>query len=131
MGLRKRPIGLCRPDRLAHAGYSNSCSRARGEGVIFVWRGWGPVALVAAFLPLASCGGLMDWNPDVAFLCFGLSTVAGGLACRYLGLKWNQGSGFHMMYWIPLEIWGWIYIALGGLFGGIAGVVLVKKAIGW
>jgi hypothetical protein len=87
------------------------------------------MALVAAFLPLASCGGLMDWNPGVAGLAFGLSAVAGGLVCRHLGLKWNQGSGFHMMYWIPLEIWGWIYIVIGSLFGAAAGFGLVKKAI--
>ncbi len=97
--------------------------------MIFVWRGWGPVAVVAVFLPLASCAGLMDWNPMVAILSFGVSLVAGGLACRHYGLKWNQGSGFHTMYWIPLEIWGWIYIAAGGFFAVLATIALVKQAV--
>ena len=97
--------------------------------VIFVWRGWGPVAAIALFLPLASCAGLMDWDPAVALGCFSVSLVAGGFACRYYGLKWNQGSGLHTMYWIPLEIWGWIYIAIGGLFGLLIAVGLIKQVI--
>ena len=96
---------------------------------IFVWRGWGPVAAVAAFLPLASCGGLMDWNPMVALTCFGVTLVGGGFACRHFGLKWNRGSGYHAMYWIPLEIWGWIYIAVGGFFGVLGTIALIKQAL--
>jgi hypothetical protein len=96
---------------------------------MLVWRGWGPVAVVATFLPLASCAGLMDWQPMVAMAGCGLSLLAGGLVCRHYGLKWNRGSGFHMMYWIPLEIWGWIYIVVGGGFAVLAVVALVKQAI--
>jgi len=97
--------------------------------LIFVWRGWGPLALVVLFLPLASCGGLMGWNPFVALLGFGLTTFVGGLVCRHYGRKWNQGSGFHTMYWIPLEVWGWIYIVVGGLFSLLASAALVKKGL--
>ena len=97
--------------------------------MIFVWRVWGPVAQVAAFLPLACCSGLMSISPPVAILCSALAFVAGGLVCRYYGLKWNQGSGFHSMYWIPLEIWGWIYIAVGGSLGGLAAFGLIKRAV--
>jgi hypothetical protein len=97
--------------------------------VIFVWRGWGVVAAVATFLPLASCGGLMDWNPMVALACFGVTLLAGGLACRHYGLRWNQGTGYHSMYWLPLEVWGWIYIVIGGVFGVLAAIALVKRAI--
>jgi hypothetical protein len=96
---------------------------------LFVWRGWGAIAAVATFLPLGSCVGLLDWNPMVAILCFGVTQVGGGLACRHYGLKWNQGSGFHSMYWIPLEVWGWIYIAVGGFFAVSAAIALVKEAI--
>jgi hypothetical protein len=87
------------------------------------------MAMIGSFLPLASCAGLMDWNPLVALLGAGLAAFAGGLACRHYGLKWNQGTGFHMMYWIPLEIWGWVYMIGGGLFGLLAGAALVKKAV--
>lgn len=97
--------------------------------VIFVWRGWGPLAAVAMFVPLASCVGLLDWNPMVAMVCFGVSLVVGGLVCRYYGLKWNRGSGFHTMYWISLETWGRIYITVGGLFGALAAVALIKQAV--
>lgn len=97
--------------------------------MILIWRGWGLLAVVALFLPLASCAGLMDWNPIVAILGFGVTLVAGGLACRHYGRKWNQGSGFHTMYWIPLEIWGWIYIVIGSLWSMLATVALIKTAI--
>src|SRR5688572_17019901 len=96
---------------------------------IFVWRGWGPVAVVAAFLPLVSCAGLLEWNPMLAMLCFGITLLLGGLICRHYGVKWNQGSGFHSMYWIPLEIWGWIYIVCGGFFGVMSAIALFRKAI--
>ena len=86
-------------------------------------------AAVAAFLPLAACGGLMDRKPMVAIGCFGGSLVARGWACRHYGLKWKKGSGFHMMYGIPLEIWGWIDIVSGGFFGVLAAVALVKSAV--
>jgi len=97
--------------------------------MFIVWRGWGLLAVVAAFLPLASCAGLMDWNPMVALLCMGGTTVAGGMICRHYGRKWNQGSGFHMLYWIPLEIWGWIYIIFGGTFALLSAVALFREAI--
>lgn len=97
--------------------------------MILVWRGWGLLAVVAAFLPLASCGGLMDWNPLVALLCCGVTAVAGGMICRHYGRKWNQGSGFHMMYGIPLEIWGWIYIVFGGFFALSSAAGLLKTWI--
>lgn len=97
--------------------------------MLFVWRGWGLLALVPTFLPLASCAGLMDWNPMWAMICFGVSLFAGGLACRHYGKKWNQGTGIHMMYFIPLEIWGWIYIIMGGTLGTLGAVILVKQAV--
>jgi hypothetical protein len=96
--------------------------------MFIVWRGWGLLAVVAAFLPLASCAGLMDWNPLIAILCCGSTTVASGMICRHYGRKWNQGSGFHTMYWIPLEIWGWIYIVFGGFLALSSAVELLLKA---
>ena len=98
--------------------------------MIIVWRGRGFLALVATFLPLASCAGLMDFNPVLAVSLAGIATLGGGLACRHYGRKWNQGSGFHTMYWIPLEIWGWIYIVFGGLFSLMMVAGLIRKALG-
>ena len=61
----------------------------------------------------------------MAMLSGGFAMLTGGIVCRHYGRKWNQGSGFHMMYWIPLEIWGWIYLVFGGFFflGGAVGIL--------
>jgi hypothetical protein len=96
--------------------------------MIFVWRGWGPLALVALLLPLASCAGLMDWHPVAAGTLAGWTLAAGGLACRHYGRKWNRGSNLHMLYWIPLEYWGWAYLVLGGALGLLGTAALIKKA---
>jgi hypothetical protein len=95
--------------------------------VFFVWRGWGPVGLAALILPLVSCVGFMDWNPPVAMFAFGITLTGGGLVCRHYGRKWNQGSGTHMMYWVPLEVWGWIYLVIGFLFSGLGATALIVK----
>jgi hypothetical protein len=97
--------------------------------MILVWRGWGLLALVALFLPLASCAGFVDWNPAVAVALGGLTLAVGGLACVRYGRKWNRGSGFHTMYWVPVEHWGWVYIGVGGLLGLAGLAVVVKKAV--
>ncbi len=103
-------------------------SRAEGR-MIFVWRGWGPIGLVALILPVGSCAGLVDWNPLAAITVFGFTLFAGGLSCRHYGRKWNQGSGTHMMYGVPLEYWGWAYMIFGGFFGVSGAVALVRKAV--
>ena len=97
--------------------------------MIFVWRGRGLLALVALFLPLASCAGLTDWNPAVAFTLAGVTLAAGGVACLRYGRKWNRGSGFNTMYWVPLENWGWVYMGVGGLFGLSGVAMLLTKAV--
>jgi hypothetical protein len=71
----------------------------------------------------------MDWQPQAAMLGSGATLLGGGLVCRYYGRKWNKGSGFHMMYWIPLEIWGWLYIVIGAFFSVLATAALFKIAI--
>jgi hypothetical protein len=96
--------------------------------MIFVWRGWGPVVLVALFLPLASCAGLMDWHPIAAIGIGSLALLGGGLACRYFGKRWNKGSGFHSMYGVPVEIWGWVYVVAGGAMSALIVAGFVKKA---
>jgi hypothetical protein len=119
---------------LEHASFSRE--RAVEPGVwrprvamLFVWRGWGYFGLGALFIPLASCAGLTDWNPVAAITLSGLTLAAGGLACRHYGQKWNQGSRFHMIYWVPLECWGWVYIVLGGLCGSLGIAALIKKTL--
>lgn len=74
------------------------------------WRGKGPIALACAGLPLATCGGLTGvkpgWLLGVGILS---SLMVSGFICWYLGRRWNKGSGYHSLYYIPLEFWGYIY----------------------
>ena len=97
--------------------------------MIVFWRGRGPVVFLAAVLPSASCLGLMDWNPLFAMVLGGAACIPGGLACRYYGKKWNQGSGIHMLYGIPVEIWGWMMLLFGVLMVFLTLAGLIKKAI--
>ncbi|HYH64938.1 MAG TPA: hypothetical protein VD866_09615 [Urbifossiella sp.] len=98
--------------------------------MIFVWRGWGPMALAVAAIAVASCGGLIEFHPLAANAAFGVSLLCGGLVCLRYGRRWNRGTGYHTLYWLPLEVWGWVYIVLGGLFGLLGAVALVMKAVG-
>lgn len=91
-----------------------------------VWRGRGILAFLTAVPPIACCIGLIDWRPAVAMVVFGTALAIAGLVCRHYGRRWNQGTGTHTMYWIPLEVWGWIYIIVGLLFAFAAGVGLAR-----
>jgi hypothetical protein len=97
--------------------------------VFIVWRGRGLLAVVATFLPLASCAGLIEWNPLVSLLSVGLTLAGGGLVCRHYGRKWNREVTNHSLYEIPLQVWGWIYVVAGATFSLLAVVGLVKVAI--
>src|SRR6516162_7759210 len=66
--------------------------------------------------------------PTARIATAGLSAGGGGLVCRRLGRRRSQGSGFHMLYWIPLEFWGWIYIGYGGVFSALALATFVRRA---
>lgn len=94
--------------------------------MILVWRGWGLVAIVALFLPLASCAGFIDTNTGLAILLGGITLAVGGVACWRFGKKWNREVTEHSLYGVPLQAWGRIYMAFGllftlmGIVGGIA-----------
>jgi hypothetical protein len=94
--------------------------------VFLFWRGRGLLGIVAIFLPLATCAGLSDWDRGGALLIGGLTLAGGGWVCRHFGRKWNQGSGFHSLYFLPLEVWGWIYLLAGAAFALLAAVVFVR-----
>jgi hypothetical protein len=96
--------------------------------MILIWRGRGIVALLGLFLPLGSCAGLLDWSPLVAFVVGGLTLFAGGVACRHFGRKWNQGSGIHTLYFLPMEWWGWVYMIVGAFFFLVSVAGLIRKA---
>jgi len=87
-----------------------------------VWRGWGPLALASLILPTALLAIVIQWSIPAAMLSYGIAAVVAGAVCIYCRNEWNQGSGEHMMYWIPLEIWGWLWIVLGAVLS-ITGIV--------
>lgn len=93
--------------------------------MFLIWRGWGLMALVALFLPLASCAGLMDTRQGLAFLAGGITLVGGGVACWVYGRRWNRPVTEHSLYFIPLQYWGLVYMLLGAFFtlGGVAGLI--------
>ena len=96
--------------------------------MIVVWRGRGLVALAAAILPLLPCAGLVDLNnPALYFIAPGGASILVGLVCWRLGKRWNQGSGYHSLYWIPLETWGWIYMVLGEFWTGLVVIGWIHK----
>lgn len=97
--------------------------------MIVVWRGWGILAFVAAFLPLASCIGLIEWNFGVALFMAGITALIGGILCRYLGRKGNEGGIRHSLYNIPVETWGLVYMIGGGLLALMSGLILLKQRI--
>jgi hypothetical protein len=94
--------------------------------MIFVWRGWGPIALAGAILPLLLFGWLTKDKSSFALAGMGVALLAGGLGCVYLGQKWNQGMGLHSMYGVPLEVWGWGYVVVGVVLGAIGVVEVVR-----
>ncbi len=94
--------------------------------MILVWRGWGPLALAALILPAASCAGLMEYSPILSIAAFGVTLLAGGVACVWCGHRWNDGAWDHTLYWLPLQVWGWLYVVIGGLF-----VALVVAGVVW
>lgn len=85
--------------------------------MILIWRGWGLLAVVALFPMLASCGGLITVEPFWIFmLAWALSMLFAGGVCVYCGTRWNRRGVEHSFYFVPLQVWGWIYLAIVGLF---------------
>jgi len=89
--------------------------------VILIWRGWGLLALVMLFPLLASCAGLIEARPFWLFeLAAGLSLLAAGVVCVHYGTRWNRNGAEHSLYFVPLQAWGWVYLALVALLGPFA-----------
>jgi hypothetical protein len=96
--------------------------------MLLIWRGWGLMAVVAVFLPLACCAGLIETRQPLAFLTGGVTLLGGGTACWVCGRKWNRSVTNHTFYFIPLQYWGLAYM-LHGVFFMLGGIVaLFKKA---
>jgi hypothetical protein len=97
--------------------------------MILIWRGWGLVAVLTLFLPLASCVGFIDTRQGLAFLLAGLSLVAGGVGCWIFGRRWNHEVTEHTFFFIPLQYWGMIYVIFGVLMSGGGIAAIIRKGV--
>jgi hypothetical protein len=98
--------------------------------VILIWRGWGLLAVVALFPLLASCAGLITVDPKWIFmLAASLSLLLAGAVCIYCGTRWNCLRTEHSFYFVPLQVWGWVYLAAVGLFALMAVAGGIFRAI--
>ena len=84
------------------------------------------VLLVAVLV----CMSLMAGGPRAAVAGGGVTLLAGGWACQHFGRQWNRGSGTHMLYWVPLEYWGWLYVIAGAIIALLAAVGTIGSAAG-
>jgi hypothetical protein len=104
--------------------------RRRRLTVILIWRGWGLLAVVALFPLLASCAGLITIEPMWIFmLAASLSLLFAGAVCLYCGTRWNRNGVEHSFYEVPLEVWGWVYLAADGLFSVAAMAGAIKQGL--
>ncbi|MBI3823540.1 MAG: hypothetical protein HY289_12795 [Planctomycetes bacterium] len=99
--------------------------------MIVVWLGWGPLALVVLFPPLLLVSFLIGYNPMIAIVAAAASLLLGGILCWFLGRKLNRGSGYHTLYFIPLEKWGVIFILLGVNALGCLAVLFLAAGVFW
>ena len=84
--------------------------------MILIWRGWGLLAVVALFPLLASCAGLVGVEPHWMYLvASAISLLAAGVVCVHFGTRWNRPVVEHSFWFIPLQVWGWIYTWLSPL----------------
>ena len=94
--------------------------------MILIWRGWGLLAAVGFFLTVAAVGVLAKvkplWLSPVAMFC---SLLASGVFCVHYGTRWNRPVVRHSLYFLPLQVWGWIYftLAAGQLLSSLAGIL--------
>lgn len=96
--------------------------------MILIWNGFGILALGALVPPvllyaLFARKGLHG----LGFLTAGLSLFAGGLGCVVLGRMWNRDGTQHSMYWVPLQGWGYAYLAFGLMLAVVGAYELIRK----
>ncbi len=87
--------------------------------LLLIWRGRGLLVVVSFFPILASCAGLVDIEPFwICMLAMTGSLLLSGSACVYLGRRWSRDGTEHSFYNVPLQAWGWLYLAVVGLYAG-------------
>lgn len=98
--------------------------------MILIWRGWGLLAVVALFPLLASCGGLITVEPKWIFaIVASVSLLLAGAVCIFFGSRWNRDRTDHSFYFIPLQVWGWVYLIILGLQLLVTAVVSIIQVI--
>lgn len=100
--------------------------------MIVIWRGWGALALFVMVPVVGSCAGLTGREPGWLLpAALGVTLLAGGAACAYYGTRWNRPFVEHTLYFIPLQVWGWVYIGLvaaAGLATCLTGLAFMTGA---
>ena len=65
--------------------------------------------------------GLLNVEPRwVLVVSTGLTLHLAGAVCIYLGTKRNRHGTEHSLYFIPLQVWGWIYLGSTGAYALLA-----------
>lgn len=123
-----------------------------------VWQGRGWFALLGVLLAMSSCLSLIDWNASAALLAAAVALVVSGVVCVWaarvfrrksaqqaakaarrrtsdedIGDELRRGGDVdvtpHTLYWIPLGVWGWIYVVLGVMLAVLVAYRVSRR--GW
>ncbi|HEX3148187.1 MAG TPA: hypothetical protein VHR66_08880 [Gemmataceae bacterium] len=89
--------------------------------MFLIWRGRGLLAVVALFpmlISIISFIGLDSLGP--CMIATEVSLILGGAVCVTCGMKWNRPRFVHDFWFIPLQIWGWIYLAVVAITAGFS-----------
>lgn len=93
------------------------------------WRGNGLIALSVLVFMCIPCVSLIgDKYQPVGWLIGGVIGLIGGPLCIRYGRRWNETGTYHSMYWVPLQGWGYIFLALA-IFLLVAGAVGFVKIL--
>lgn len=97
---------------------------------ILIWRGWGLLALVALLPFLGSIVALLDLDTKwPAFLAMLLSLILSRAGCIAGGMRLNRPQYAHDLYFIPLQVWGWAYLIVGGLMAALFAIGAVSNKL--
>lgn len=98
--------------------------------MILIWSGRGYLGVAVLIPVVASCAGLPTVEPFWVFLCvLAVSFLLAGVVCVYFGTRWNWFATKHTLYFIPLQMWGWVYFSLFPLIGAATVLGAIKQGI--
>jgi hypothetical protein len=88
---------------------------------MIIWRGYGFLAIVMLVPFVGSFAVFGDMlQPRAFFLALAGSLLLGGFVCIYAGILLNRDSYEHTLYFIPLQVFGWLYLGFCAFVAGAA-----------